>query len=268
MSTLWERLADATVYDLAHPLERGIPVSPNHPAFQIALMRRHGDMVRSDGASAANELIVTGGHVGTHIDALGHVSQDGLVYGGLEAAAIQSQFGLSELGIDTVEPILCRGVMLDIAAARDVDVLPPGTEVTVADLEQAQESAGVEVQPGDAVLIRTGWATHFSDAALFGGQAGGAPGPGADAGAWLAEKQPRVVGGETIAFEVIRPGEGHATLPVHRIMLVESGINIMEVMNLEPLAEAGVAEFLFVGAPLKIRGATGSPFRPLAVVES
>lgn len=268
MSSLWERLATSKIYDLAHPLERGTPVSPNHPAFQIALMRRHGDMVRVDGASAANEVIVTGGHVGTHIDALGHVSQDGLVYGGIEASTIQSQFGLSKLGVDTIEPIFCRGVLLDVASAREVDVLDPGTEVTVADLERSQERAGVTIGEGDAVLIRTGWAAHFADAALFGGQVGGAPGPGAEAGAWLAERRPRVVGGETIAFEVVRPGEGHSTLPVHRIMLVESGINIMEVMNLQPIADAGVAEFLFVAAPLKIRGATGSPFRPLAVVES
>ncbi len=240
-------------------------VSPNHPAFQLAMMRRHGDVIRADGGSAANEIIVIGGHVGTHIDALGHVSQDGVAYGGIDAASISSNHGLTELGIDTVAPIVCRGVLLDVAAARGIDVLEPGEEVTVADLEAASEAAGVAISPGDAVLVHTGWSAHWADPEVFGGQAGGAPGPGEAAGRWLAARQPRVVGGETIAFEVVRPGGGHATLPVHRTMLVESGIHIIEVMNLAPLR--GVHEFLFIAAPLKIGGGTGSPLRPFAVVD-
>ncbi|MCL1593256.1 MAG: cyclase family protein [Actinomycetia bacterium] len=245
-----------------------MPVSPNHPAFQLAMMRRHGDMVRSDGGSAANEIFVLGGHVGTHIDALGHVSQDGLMYGGIDASSSQSNHGLTRLGIDTVDPILCRGVMLDVATYRGVDVLEPGYEVTVNDLEAAADAAGLAVGAGDAVLIRTGWSKHWGDADLFRGQVAGAPGPGEAAAMWLAERDVRVTGAETIAYEVIRPGEGHATLPVHRVLLVEAGINIMEVMNLAPLAAAEVHEFLFVAAPLKIVGGTGSPMRPLAVVDA
>jgi len=264
----WESVAGARVIDLAHPLERGMPVSPNHPAFQLAMMRRHGDMIRSDGGSAANEMFLLGGHVGTHIDALGHVSQDGLLYGGIDASSSQSNHGLTELGIDTVDPIFCRGVMLDVAAYHETDVLDPGYEVTVEDLVGASEAAGVAVVGGDAVLIRTGWADHWRDSDLFRGQVAGAPGPGENAARWLVDHDVRVTGAETIAYEVIRPGEGHATLPVHRILLVEAGINIMEVMNLTDLAEASVHEFLFVAAPLKIVGGTGSPMRPLAVVDA
>ena len=102
----WEAVGSARVIDLAHPWERGMPVSPNHPAFQLAMMRRHGDMVLSDGGSAANEIFVLGGHVGTHIDALGHVSQDGLMYGGIAAADSQSNLGLTALGVETIDPIL------------------------------------------------------------------------------------------------------------------------------------------------------------------
>ena len=264
----WEAVADARIIDLAHPLERGMPVSPNHPAFQIAMMRRHGDMVRSDGGSAANEMFLLGGHVGTHIDALGHVSQDGLLYGGIEASSSQSNHGLTRLGIDTVDPIFCRGVMLDVAGYHDVEVLEPGYEVTVADLEGAAAQADVSVEIGDAVLIRTGWAEHWDDVDLFRGQVGGAPGPGVEAARWLADNQIRVTGAETIAYEVIRPGEGHAVLPVHRVLLVESGIHIIEVMNLTALATADVAKFLFVAVPLKIVGGTGSPLRPIAIVDA
>ncbi|MFB3051808.1 MAG: cyclase family protein, partial [Acidimicrobiia bacterium] len=90
MDPTWKSLLSARVIDLAQPLHRGMPVSPNHPSFQLALMRRHGDMVRSDGGSAANEIIVTGGHVGTHIDSLAHVSQDGRLHGGVDAESLQS----------------------------------------------------------------------------------------------------------------------------------------------------------------------------------
>lgn len=263
----WERIAQARLIDLGHAWERGMPVSPNHPAFQLAMMRRHGDMIRSDGGSAANEMFVLGGHVGTHLDALGHVSQDGLMYGGIDAAGAQSNHGLTALGIETVAPIFCRGVLLDVALVRGLDVLEPGYEVTAEDLAAAETAAGVTVGAGDAVLIRTGWAAHWDDPDVFRGQVGGAPGPGETAGRWLAERSVRLTGAETIAYEVIRPGAGHATLPVHRILMVEAGILIMEVMNLTELARSGVSEFLFVAAPLRIVGGTGSPIRPFAVVD-
>ena len=263
----WEAVSAAHVVDLAHRWERGMPVSPNHPAFQLAMMRRHGDMVRSDGGSAANEMLVLGGHVGTHLDALGHVSQDGLMYGGTEAAASQSNHGLTALGIETALPIFCRGVLLDVAEVHGVDVLDTGYEVTAEDLEAAEATAGVEVGEGDAVLIRTGWAIHWDNPDIFRGQVGGAPGPGEGAARWLAKRFIRVTGAETIAYEVVRPGAGHATLPVHRILLVEAGIHIIEVMDLSSLATAGRHEFLFVAAPLKIVGGTGSPVRPLAIID-
>jgi kynurenine formamidase len=265
---LWERLAGATVHDLAHGLKRGIPASPNHPPFQMSLLRRHGDLVRDDGGSAANEIIVTGGHVGTHIDALAHVSQDGKLHGGVDAAEVTSHEGFAVLGIDRFPPLLCRGVLLDVARVHGVDVLQPGYEVTVEDLERAEELAGTDVRAGDAALVRTGWSSHFDDAERFRGQADGAPGPGVAAARWLTSRSVAVTGGETIAYEVVPPGSGHRPLPVHRTLLVEAGINIIEVMDLRSLAAADVFEFAFVAAPLKLVGATGSPLRPLAVVEA
>ena len=245
-----------------------MPVSPNHPAFEMAMIRRHGDMVRPDGGSAANEMITLGGHVGTHIDALGHVSQDGKLHGGVDAAGVQTNRGLRVHGIDTVQPVVGRGVMLDVAAVHGVECLAPGHEVTVDDLESAEQAAGVEVGEGDSLLIRTGWATHWDNPDLFRGQTDGSPGPGVEAGRWLADRRVRLAGGETIAFEVIRPGAGHATLPVHRILLVEAGIHIIEAMDLTELAAVGAAEFILVVAPLKIVGGTGSPIRPIALVDA
>jgi len=260
-------LTNARVIDLAQPLKRGIPVSPNHPGFEMALLRRHGDMMRSDGGSAANEIIVLGGHVGTHIDSLAHVSHDGKLYGGVDATEVVSNHGFAALGVDSIEPIISRGVLLDIVAVRGAP-LAPGEEVTVQDLERAEEMAGVPVREGDAVLIRTGWARFWDQPDVYLGKTDGAPGPGSDAAEWLASKSPVLAGAETVAFEQIAPGRGHAILPAHRILLVENGVYIVENLNLTQLAEAAATEFLFILAPLPIKGATGSPCRPIAVLPS
>ena len=268
MSRLLEALASGThVYDLAQPLSTETPHSPNHPPFRMSLMRRHGDTVREDGSSAANEIIVTGGHTGTHVDALAHVSYRGELHGGASAEDAQRGGRFSIHGVDAMELMVCRGVLLDIAGLHGTDVLPGGYGITADDLAAAQEKAGVEVQAGDVVLVHSGWSRNFGDARAFLGHETGAPGPTEGAARWLAEKDVRATGAETIAYEQIKPEVGHALLPVHRLLLVESGIHIIEVMNLAELAQAGVYEFMFVLAPLKITGGTGSPVRPLAVVD-
>jgi kynurenine formamidase len=259
-------LSGRRVFDLAQPYVVGMPQSANHPKYQIALARRHGDVVRADGGSAASELLVLSGHLGTHVDALCHVSQDGRLHGGVDAAQAQlGGYGFSQLGIETVEPFLCRGVLLDIPALHGVDVLEAGQPVVADDLEAACERQHVEVREGDAVLVRTGWARHWDDPVLFAGAVHGAPGPDARAARWLAARRPRVTGTDTVAYEAIPPGKGHALLPVHSILLVEHGIHIVELLALEELAAAGCHEFLFVAVPLKLVGATGSPVRPLAI---
>ncbi|MGH3144747.1 MAG: cyclase family protein [Rubrobacter sp.] len=255
------------VFDLAQPLSAETPSSPNHPGFKMALMRRHGDSVRDDGSSAANEMIVTGGHVGTHVDALAHVSYRGELHGGVSAEEAQIGGRFSDLGVDTMAPIVCRGVLLDVAGLHGTDALPGAYGITENDLAAAATKAGVEPGPGDVALVRSGWATHFGDPEAFLGHATGVPGPTEGAARWLADRGVRATGAETIAYEQIKPGLGHALLPVHRLLLVEKGIHIIEVMNLLPLAEAGLHEFVFVLAPLNIVGGTGSPVRPLAVVE-
>jgi kynurenine formamidase len=255
------------VYDLAQPLSARTPHSPNHPPFRMALMRRHGDMVREDGSSAANELIVTSGHTGTHVDALAHVSYQGELHGGVPAEETQRGGRFSKLGIDEMEPMFCRGVLLDVAALHATDALPGGYGITEEDLAGAARMAGVEVRPGDAALVRSGWARHFDDPETFLGHETGVPGPTEEAARWLAEKGVQATGGETIAYEQVKPEVGHALLPVHRLLLVEYGVHIIEVMNLSELAASGTNEFLFVLAPLKITGGTGSPVRPLAVAQ-
>ncbi|WP_328551463.1 cyclase family protein [Streptomyces sp. NBC_00358] len=264
----WDALSGTRVVDLAHPMRRGMPQSPNHPPYRMLLERRHGDLVRPDGGSAANEIVVTGGHVGTHIDALAHVSQDGRLHDGSEAATAQSATGFSRLGIEGFTPYVGRAVFLDIAGLHGVPVLPSAHEVTVEELEGALKRAGTGLRPGEAVLIGTGWSRHWEnpDPEVFTGQRGGVPGPGPAAGEWLAARGPCLVGGETLAFEHIPARSGHSVLPVHGRLLVGAGVHIVETMRLTALAEARVTQFLLVLAPLPLVGATGSPVRPLAVI--
>jgi kynurenine formamidase len=262
---LWEQFAGAKIYDLAQPLEHGMPVSPNHPGYKMALQRRHGDMVRADGGSASNEMMLLGGHTGTHIDALCHVSHQGRLFGGHDAAAAQTGGRFKVLGVETIPLVFCRGVMLDIPALHGVDVLAPGTPITAEDLDRAAARQQVTVREGDAVLVRSGWPCHWKDVETFVGHHHGVPGPDESAAAWIAGRKARLTGAETIAYECIYPERGHALLPVHRMLLVESGINIIEVLNLSELARDGVSEFLFVVTPLKVVGATGVPVRPVAV---
>ena len=256
----------ARVFDLGRELFHGMPQSLNHPPFRMALQRRHGDHIRPDGGSAANEMIVTGGHVGTHIDALSHVSHEGVLHGGVDADAVQKGGRFSELGIETVAPIVCRGVLLDVPKALGLEACEPGYEVTSDDLDAALN--GVSLGAGEVALVRTGWGKLWSDREAYIGKESGVPGPGEEGAKWLASFGLLAAGADSIAFEHLPPGAGHAVLPAHRVLLVDHGIHIIETMALEELAASGVKEFLFVLSPLKLVGATGSPARPLAIVAS
>jgi kynurenine formamidase len=164
--------------------------------------------------------------------------------------------------VDGVAPILRRGVLLDIAGLEETDALPDDFEITAAHLDRAVEAAGVSIGAGEVVLLRTGWARYFTDPARFINQVRG-PGPALDGARWLSARKVFAAGSDTVAFEKV-PNPG---MPVHVHLLVESGIHIVECLNLEALAAARVFEFAFIAAPLKIQGATGSPIRPLALAE-
>ena len=244
------------IYDLAQPYFTGMPHHPSHPPFLFSLVKRHGDFTGPAGHSSASESIALGGHVGTHIDALCHYSCGGKLHGGQAAAPVQSYAGgIEKLSVDTIAPIFRRGVLLDIAGAT---ILPEDFEITPAHLDAAAKN--VEIRRGDVVLLRTGWATYWDDPRKFMSGVRG-PGPALAGARWLSHRGIFAAGSDTLAFERVPD----PAMPVHVHFLVESGIHIMECLNLEDLAAARVYEFLFIAAPLKIRGGTGSPIRPIAV---
>lgn len=261
MNALFDLVAGAKVYDLAQPYFVGMPHHPVHPPFLYSLVKQHGEYVGSTGNSSASDAVALGTHVGTHIDALCHFSCGGLLHGGTDVAAVQSYTGgLQKYSIDTVPPILRRGVLLDIAGMLDKGPLPEDFVITPEHLERTAATHGAEIRPGDAVLLRTGWAVYFEDARKFISEVKG-PGPTVAGAQWLSRHGIFAVGSDTVAFEKVPD----PTMPVHVHLLVEKGIHIIECLNLEQLAAEKMYEFLFVALPLKIRGATGSPVRPVAV---
>jgi kynurenine formamidase len=265
VSELLELIRRHTVYDLAQPYFAGMPHFPTHPPYLFGLTRKHGDTVLEGNVSSSAESIALGGHVGTHIDALCHFSCDGKLHGGIQASAVQSQTaGFSALSVDTIEPMLRRGVLLDVAAELKMDALPPDFAITPDHLDGALKKTNVAIEAGDIVLIRTGWARYFPDATRYvtgGTHAVTGPGPELEAARWLSSRGIFAAGSDTIAFEKVPS----ASMPVHVHLLVESGIHIIEALDLEELSRNRIFEFAFVAAPLKIRGGTGSPIRPIAL---
>ena len=249
------------VFDLGVEYFVGMPHHPYHPPFAFTLTKLHGDVVYEGCVSAANCLFTTGGHTGTHFDALGHISRDGRVHGVGDIGPHQDYHGLKKGGIDQVAPVVTRGVLLDVAGAEGVDCLGPDYVIGAETLATAADRRGIEIGSGDAVLIRTGWIKHFHDPPHYLGHTDGCPGLIEEAGQWLAEKGVGYVGVDTVALEKLP----NPSLPVHVVLLVENGIHIIEVLNLEELAAEKVDQFLFMASPLKIRGGTASPVRPVAV---
>lgn len=239
-----------------------MPHSPNHPPFMFRLTKLHGDSKLGGETSASSDMFTMGSHNGTHIDGLGHIACGGLVAGGLDAEEIASRRdGYREIGIETVEPLFIRGVLLDVAAFQGRQRLEITHAISARELEDVAAKQGTEVRAGDAILIRTGWAQLWGDHRAYVGYPAGSPGISGEAAAWLGDKSIRVTGADTFAYDV-RPAP---TMPAHVELLVKRRINIMENMDLEGLSRRGVHEFMFCALPLRIVGGTGSPIRPIAI---
>jgi kynurenine formamidase len=254
----WEAARGARVFDLAQPYYVGMPHHPSHPPYLFGLTKKHGDMLTPAGNSSAADAIALGSHVGTHMDGFGHFSCGGMLHGGVAASGSQSYAGgLSVHAADGIAPLVRRGVLLDFAKAGP---LGEDDEITAEMLA----GCGVAIREGDVVLLRTGWAQYWREAGRYINAMGGSPrgpGPGLAGARWLSARKPVAVGSDTVAFERVPAPD----MPVHVHFLFERGIHLIEALNLEELAAAGATEFLFVGAPLKLEGATGAPLRPLAL---
>lgn len=251
------------IVELGHILHEDIPNSPNHPPFMFRLTKLHNDArIGGSDVSASSDMFTMGSHNGTHIDALNHIACCGMVYPGRDSDEVATRRdGYTEHGIETVEPLFLRGVLLDLPPLLGVESLEPAFDVTVAHLQAACDRQSIGIRAGDAVLIRCGWERYWIDHRKYVGVKDGSPGPDRDAAAWLGDKGIRVTGADTFAYDR-RP----SAMPAHIELMVKRGINIMENMRLDALATSGASEFMFRALPLRIKGGTGSPIRPIALL--
>lgn len=264
--SLLNTLKNSTKYDLSQPIVKGMPIHPAHPPYHITLNNRHGDVIRECGHSSSNEMIVISTHAGTHIDSLCHVSDHGKLYNGEDAEEAQKGTQLFKtLGAETIGPIFARGVLLDVAAYKQVVELDEAYEITAEDLEGTMKAQNVTIEEGDVILIRTGWGKWWDQASQYLGGHDGAPGPGVGAGKWLASYKPFACGSDTSAFELM--SHENITLEVHMILIAQNGINIIENLYLEELSQSKNYTFTFVALPIPFVGATGAQIRPMALVE-
>jgi kynurenine formamidase len=203
-------------------------------------------------------------HFGTHIDALCHQALDLRLYGGVEIdSAVQTSTGFTQHGVETIPPLIGRGVLLDVARHMGLERVPDERLISAQELQEVAEAQGTSIRGGDVLLVRTGngalW--HDPDTYLRGA------GMAADASRWVAGVGVRAVGADNVAWDVpdVLDAEMGMMLPGHAILLVQHGIYLLEHLYLEDLARDGIHEFAFVCLPLKLRGATASPVRPIAL---
>ena len=249
-------------YQMGRVYESGMPIfGTRHFSLRIPKMF---------GPNGTNEMyyhdeVVSGelGQVGTQFDGLGHIGIGDLFYNGNRERDFAKAEGLTKLGVEHVGALATRGVLIDVAAFKGQAMLAGGYEVTRADLEGALKRQNVSVRSGDAVFIHTGWGAQWmKDNAKYSANA---PGIGLGAAQYLVEREIVLAGADTWAVEVVPNPDASLAFPVQQLFLPRNGIYIFENLVTEDLARDSVYEFAFFFAPLRLKGASGSPGNPLAI---
>ena len=250
------------VFELGKELSAAIPFFGER-RFSMQLKRTTPPAATNKQRS--NEEIVTTelGQVGTQFDALNHQGIADMLYNCIKIEDVATRNGFTKLGVEKVGSIFTRGVLIDIAALKGVEMLAIDYEITPQDLQDALAKQGVSLEKGDAALIRTGWGQLYGkDNAKF---VSGQPGIGAASAEWLAKQNVVLIGSDNWGIEIFPNPDKQIRLPVHAIALVINGIFLLENMELEGLAKEKAYEFAFIVEPLKIKGGTGSTVAPIAV---
>jgi kynurenine formamidase len=272
-AAIMARTDGSRVYDLSVDYFLGMPSfqAAGDPAYQIWMTHTPGgtvvDNLNGAGSKMNNccgysgDVILMYTHTGTHIDSLNHFGYGRKIYNGFDADEHLGSRHWQKGGSEQIVPIVARGVMLDIAAAKGVDCLPPSYGITIADCEQAIGRQGTPLQEGDVVLLRTGRMRYWPDGSQVFGDS---PGVTLETARWITAQKVVVVGADNEAVERTPATDENVWLPGHLHFLAEAGVPQIECLNLEELSQDGLYEFAFVGAPIRLRGATGSPIRPMA----
>jgi kynurenine formamidase len=261
-------IKEGKIYQLGRLYEHGMPMFGNrHFSLTIPGSPTGGPMGKNK--MVYHDEMFSGeiGQIGTQLDGLGHIGVrmggDDYFYNGFRRSEFGKAYGLEKLGIENVGVFFCRGVLVDVAGFKGVDRMKIGEVITPEDLEGALKKQGVTVGEGDVVLIRTGHGLLWmKDNETFNK---GEPGIGMAAGKWLVEKKIVLIGTDCWATEVVPSENKERPFEVHQLLLVRNGIYNLENLDLEQLARDRVYEFAFIFAPLRLKGATGSPGNPIAV---
>ncbi len=240
-----------------------IPIPPLH------YMVNTGESAPSEGSGGSSDFIGVSfhGYTVTHVDSLCHVFWNGKMYNGKPASAVNAQNFATVCDIDNVrDGVVTRGVLLDIAQLKGKDWLEAGEPVFPEDLEAAERAQGVRVEEGDALMVRLGW---FKKRQQVGAPAvPDRPGLHASTLPWLHERGVSITGADA-SYDVDPSGYPKLGLPIHRVGIVAMGLWLIDAANCEELAATcrrlNRWDFMFVMAPLRFPGATGSPVNPLAV---
>lgn len=261
-------IRNGRIYELGRDYESSMPLFPGrHFSLTIKGSPTFGPL--GENSTVWHTEMITGelGQVGTQFDGLGHVGtrvgEEDIFYNGFKRSEFGTAFGLSKLGVEKVGAFFTRGVLIDIATYKGKERLDVGQVVTVADLKGALERQDTEIREGDVVLIRTGHGQLWSED--NDGYNRGSPGIGMEAATWLAGQRIAMTGGDTFSVEVVPFEDAGQNFPVHQELLGKRGIYNLENLDLEELAREKIYEFAFVFAPVKFKGATGSPGNPIAV---
>jgi len=261
-------IKEGRIYELGRVYEAGMPLFPGrHYSLTIPGSPTGGPLGKNN--LVYHDEMVSGqiGQVGTQFDGLGHVGTriDGedVFYNGFKRSEFGTAGGLNKLGVENAGVFVTRGVLIDMAGYKGVNRLPIGTVITAPDLQDALEQQSVELSEGDIVLIHTGHGSLWMvDNEEYNR---GAPGIGMEAALWLAEKKVTMTGADTWPVEVIPSADSEHAFPVHQELIARRGIYNLENLNLAELAADKVYEFAFMFAPVKFKGATGSPGNPIAI---
>ena len=269
------RIKSGKTYDLSVEYFVGMPSfhALGDPAYQFWLTHTpRGTVVDNPnglGKSMNEKVSYTGDaismytHMGTHIDALNHFGLNGKIWNGFTADEYLGDKGWKRTGAETIPAIIARGVLIDIPSSKNVESLPPDYRINSIDLQAALLKQKIKLQKGDVVLIRTGQAKHYEDAKKFLDHY---PGINLDAVKWLVEDQKvMLLGADNLSFEAFPTEREDNWVPVHTYLLAEKGVMFIEQMFLEELAKDKVYEFAFIASSLKLRGASASPMRPIAL---
>jgi kynurenine formamidase len=237
---------EGRVYDLGRVLDEHTPVFPGRHFHQQLVP--HHSAIGGNAVSWVADAVSTTTQVGTHLDALCHLSEGGRIHGGHAVAEVAGPSGFTVHGIETVPQIVTRGRLVDVAP------LGPGDVIEIPDIEP---------EPGDAVFFHTGWGAHWDDPETY---LSGEPGPGLEVAEWLARHGVALTGCDTWSYGPVPAEDPDRPFEVPQRLNARHGVLVVENLDLAALAADGVREFALILTHPKLRGATGAWTSPIALV--